>query len=166
MPEEISTELMEAVMTADETLDTAEYAPSAPEPADAGSAADPGPPVAVLQVGEPPSLSGSALPTAGVSPEPPVGLLSVGLLILLWSASTLYTVIIDSMNRIAGVKEHRSYIKIRLVAVLMTVVESTILVGSLVFLGVKKVKRVKAPERTISTSKDTVAYLKANAKRG
>jgi hypothetical protein len=41
-----------------------------------------------------------------------------------------------------------------------------LVVGALVFLGVRKVKRVKAPERTIATSKDTVAYLKANTKRG
>jgi hypothetical protein len=34
-----------------------------------------------------------------------------------------------------------------------------------VFLGIRKVKRIKAPERTISTSKDTVAYLQSNIKR-
>jgi membrane protein len=67
-----------------------------------------------------------------IQEEPPVGLLSVGVLILLWSASTLYTAIIDAMNRIAGVKDRRSYVKIRLVATLMAIVEATILVGSLV----------------------------------
>jgi hypothetical protein len=41
-----------------------------------------------------------------------------------------------------------------------------IVVGLLVFMGVRKVKRVRVPERTIATSKDTVAYLKANSKRG
>lgn len=30
----------------------------------------------------------------------------------------------------------------------------------LVFLGIRKVKRVKAPQRTIATTKDTVAFLK------
>jgi hypothetical protein len=40
------------------------------------------------------------------------------------------------------------------------------IVGVCAWLGVKKVKKVKAPERTIATSKDTVAYLKANTKRG
>ena len=40
-----------------------------------------------------------------------------------------------------------------------------LLIGALVFLGVRKVKRVKAPKRTIDTGKDTVAYLKANTKR-
>jgi putative superfamily III holin-X len=38
-------------------------------------------------------------------------------------------------------------------------------VGLSAFLGIKKVKRVRAPERTIATSRDTVAYLKANTKR-
>ncbi|HLY33330.1 MAG TPA: phage holin family protein [Jatrophihabitantaceae bacterium] len=41
-----------------------------------------------------------------------------------------------------------------------------LLVALFVVMGVRKVKRVRAPERTISTSKDTVAYLKANTKRG
>ncbi|MEO6886977.1 MAG: phage holin family protein [Jatrophihabitantaceae bacterium] len=41
-----------------------------------------------------------------------------------------------------------------------------LIIGLLVFIGVRKIKRVKAPARTIATSKDTVAYLKANTKRG
>lgn len=41
-----------------------------------------------------------------------------------------------------------------------------IVVGLLVFMGYKKVKRIKAPERTIATSRDTVAYLRANTKLG
>jgi hypothetical protein len=36
-----------------------------------------------------------------------------------------------------------------------------LVIGTCVWLGVRKVKRVKAPQRTIATSKDTVAYLKA-----
>ena len=36
-------------------------------------------------------------------------------------------------------------------------------VGACVFLGIKKVKRVKAPQRTIATSKETIAAL---TKRG
>lgn len=35
-----------------------------------------------------------------------------------------------------------------------------LLVGALAFLGIRKVKRVKGPARTIATSKETVAYLK------
>jgi hypothetical protein len=40
-----------------------------------------------------------------------------------------------------------------------------LLVVLMVLVGIKKVKRVRAPERTIATSKDTVAYLKAGTKR-
>lgn len=39
-----------------------------------------------------------------------------------------------------------------------------VLVAALVFLGVKKVKRVKAPQQTIDTGRDTVAYLKTHPK--
>lgn len=35
-----------------------------------------------------------------------------------------------------------------------------LVVAALVFVGLRKIKRVKAPERTISTSKETVAYLR------
>jgi hypothetical protein len=37
-----------------------------------------------------------------------------------------------------------------------------VLIVLLAFGGWRKVKKVKAPERTIATSKDTIAYLKAN----
>ncbi len=35
-----------------------------------------------------------------------------------------------------------------------------LLVGSFVYLGIRKIKRVRAPEKTIRTSKETVAYLR------
>ena len=38
-----------------------------------------------------------------------------------------------------------------------------VLIGLLVFFGIKSVKRVKAPARTIATSKETVAALKHRA---
>ena len=41
-----------------------------------------------------------------------------------------------------------------------------IVVAVLVWLGTKKVKRVKAPERTIATSRETVEYLKTNTHLG
>lgn len=92
-----------------------------------------------------------------IQQSPPVGLLSVGLVILLWSASSLYAAIIDAMNRIAGVKERRSYVKIRLVAILMTVVESTILVGSLVAIVgwswfLRKLGISSAPAQALATA--------------
>lgn len=39
-----------------------------------------------------------------------------------------------------------------------------IVVGLLVLVGFRKVRRVKAPQRTIETGKDTVAYLKSHPK--
>ena len=41
-----------------------------------------------------------------------------------------------------------------------------IIVVILGLLGVRKVKKVHGPQKTIETSKDTVAYLKANTRRG
>ncbi|HEY7048590.1 MAG TPA: phage holin family protein [Jatrophihabitantaceae bacterium] len=38
-----------------------------------------------------------------------------------------------------------------------------VLVATLVFLGIRKVKRVKAPERTIATAQETIAALKQHA---
>ena len=45
-------------------------------------------------------------------------------------------------------------------AFLVVFVAQLIVVGLLGLFGVRKVKRVKAPERTIETSKETVAYLR------
>ncbi len=39
--------------------------------------------------------------------------------------------VIDAMNRIYGVKERRGFLKLRLIAIFMTVVQAAILVGSL-----------------------------------
>ena len=50
----------------------------------------------------------------------------------------------------------------RWVAYLAVFAMQLVVVGGCVYLGVKKVKRVRAPERTIETSKETVAYLKAS----
>jgi Putative Actinobacterial Holin-X, holin superfamily III len=41
-----------------------------------------------------------------------------------------------------------------------------IVVAVLVWMGMKKVKRVKAPERTIATSRETMEYLKKNTRLG
>jgi membrane protein len=63
--------------------------------------------------------------------QPPLGLLLVGLGVTVWLASSLFVAIIDAMNRICGVTESRSLVKIRLVAIAMTCVQAVILVGSL-----------------------------------
>ncbi len=61
---------------------------------------------------------------------PPVGLLSIGLIITLWSASSLFAAIMDALNRVYGVDEARPFVKKRLTAILMTVIQATILIGS------------------------------------
>lgn len=50
----------------------------------------------------------------------------------------------------------------RWLAFLIVFVALLLLVGLFAFMGVKKVKRVKAPARTIATSKETVAYLRSH----
>lgn len=64
--------------------------------------------------------------------EPPFTLLSIGLVIALWTSSSLFLAIIDAMNRVYGVIETRSLVKLRLVAVLMTLIQSAILLGALI----------------------------------
>jgi membrane protein len=63
--------------------------------------------------------------------SPPVTLLSIGLAITLWLASSLFVAVIDAMNRIYGVRDRRGFVKLRVIAIFMTVVQAAILVGSL-----------------------------------
>ena len=67
-----------------------------------------------------------------IQSEPPVGLISIGLAITLWLASSLFVAVIDAMNRIYGVHERRNFFKLRLIAIFMTICQAAILVGSLV----------------------------------
>jgi membrane protein len=66
-----------------------------------------------------------------IQQHPPGGLISLGLAMTLWLASSLFVAIMDAMNRIYGVIETRSFLKRRLTAMLMTIVEAIILIGSL-----------------------------------
>lgn len=68
---------------------------------------------------------------ARLQEQPPVGLISLGLAITLWLASSLFIAIIDAMDRIYGVEETRPFWKLRLTAIVMTVVQAIIMVGSL-----------------------------------
>jgi membrane protein len=67
-----------------------------------------------------------------IQSQPPVALLSASGLIALWSASSLFLVVIDALNRSYGVKESRSLVRLRLTAMAMTVLEAACLLGSLV----------------------------------
>jgi membrane protein len=69
---------------------------------------------------------------AHIQGKPPVALLSLGVVIALWSASNLFLVVIDALNRTYGVKETRSFVKLRLTAMAMTLLQAACLLGSLV----------------------------------
>jgi membrane protein len=69
---------------------------------------------------------------ARIQGEPPLALLSVGAAIALWSSSNLFLVVIDALNRTYEVKETRSYVKLRLTAMAMTILQAACLLGSLV----------------------------------
>ena len=63
--------------------------------------------------------------------QPPVGFLSFGLLVTLWLASSMFVAIIDATNRIYGVRDRRGWVKLRLIAIAMTVIQAGILIGAL-----------------------------------
>jgi membrane protein len=69
---------------------------------------------------------------ARIQAAPPVRLLSLGVAIALWTASSLSLTIIDALNRIYGVAETRSFVKLRLTAMIMTLLQGAIMLGSLV----------------------------------
>jgi membrane protein len=68
---------------------------------------------------------------AEIQKKPQVGLISFTLAVTLWLASSLFVAIIDAMNRIYGVTETRPFWKIRLTAIVMTIIQAFILVSSL-----------------------------------
>jgi hypothetical protein len=86
-----------------------------------------------------------------------VGFFGAALVLLVFSLTFGFIALAEGIHAM-GVWRWLSYLIVFLFFVIVA--------GLFVFMGVKKVKRVKAPERTIATSKDTVAYLKANTKRG
>jgi membrane protein len=61
--------------------------------------------------------------------QPPTGLISFGLIAILWLSSSLFVAIMDAMNRIMGVKESRPLWKQRLVAMVMTLSQAAILIA-------------------------------------
>jgi membrane protein len=64
----------------------------------------------------------------------PMKLLAIGLPISLWLASSLFLAVIDALNRIYGVRETRSWLKLRLTAMAMTIIQAVILIGSLLLI--------------------------------
>jgi len=86
------------------------------------------------------SLSRQFLPAAAddlvrgelraIQAVPRVGIMSVSFLILLWSASSASVAVMESTNAAYGVRDRRPWWKRRLMAVVLTVVESFLLVGA------------------------------------
>src|SRR5262249_32104909 len=60
---------------------------------------------------------------------PPTGLVSFGLVALLWLSSSLFVAIIDALNRILGVTDSRPWWKQRVITILMTLIEAAILIA-------------------------------------
>ncbi len=91
---------------------------------------------ATLQESLPKEASGLILKQIKhIQQNPPTGLLSFGVIISLWLASTLFTAVIDAMNAVYGVEETRPFWKMRLTAIVMTIIQAVILVGSLVVIA-------------------------------
>lgn len=64
--------------------------------------------------------------------NPPFGLLSIGLLLTIWTSSSLFLAIIDGLDAMYGVRESRSFVRLRLTAILMTLLQAGILLVALV----------------------------------
>jgi membrane protein len=62
--------------------------------------------------------------------SPPVGVLSLSFVVLLWSSSSLFVSIMDATNAAYGVRDGRPWWKRRLLAIVLTVVEGALLVGA------------------------------------
>ena len=60
----------------------------------------------------------------------PVGLLSLSILLLLWSASSLFVAIMDTTNAAYAVRDERPWWKKRLLAIVLTIAETVLLIGA------------------------------------
>jgi membrane protein len=69
---------------------------------------------------------------ARIQSEPPVGLISVAVAVALWMVMSLSLTVIDALNRSFGVAETRSFVKLRLTALALTLLQAAVLLGSLV----------------------------------
>src|SRR5271165_727609 len=76
------------------------------------------------------SLLGRELAT--LQEKPPTGIISFGLVALLWLSASLFVAVMDAMNRIMGVQETRPFWKVRLTAMLMTLSQAAILIVAFV----------------------------------
>lgn len=71
---------------------------------------------------------------AHIQEQPPIGLVSISIVMLLWSASAVFVDIMDALNKIYGVKETRPYWHVRLWAILITIIQMAIGLVALIVL--------------------------------
>ncbi len=71
-----------------------------------------------------------------IQAENSVGLVSLSTLILIWSASSLFVAVMDTTNAAYGVRDDRPWWKRRLMAIVLTVVETILLVGAAVTIAI------------------------------
>ncbi len=69
---------------------------------------------------------------ARIQAKPPVGPISVGVVVALWTATNLSMTIIDALNRAYEVTETRSIVRLRLTALTLTLLQGSVLLMSLV----------------------------------
>ncbi|MGE5755226.1 MAG: YihY/virulence factor BrkB family protein [Planctomycetaceae bacterium] len=69
---------------------------------------------------------------ARIQSEPPVGLISVAVAVALWVVTSVSLTLIDALNRTFGVAETRSFAKLRLTGLALTLLQAAVLLGSLV----------------------------------
>lgn len=65
-----------------------------------------------------------------IQSEKSVGLLSLSILLLLWSASSMFVAIMDTTNAAYGVRDERPWWKRRLIAIVLTIAEIILLLGA------------------------------------
>ncbi|MBS2011138.1 MAG: YihY/virulence factor BrkB family protein [Cyanobacteria bacterium SZAS TMP-1] len=64
---------------------------------------------------------------ARIQQQPPLAVISITLLLALWTSSGLYTEIINALNRIMGVPETRSFWKLRLTSMIMVMLQTAVI---------------------------------------
>lgn len=62
--------------------------------------------------------------------SPPVGVLSFSFVVLLWSASSLFVAIMDATSASYNVRDSRSWLRRRLMAIVLALIESVLLIGA------------------------------------
>ena len=64
---------------------------------------------------------------ASIQSQPPLAVISITLLLALWTSSSLYSEIINSLNHILGVPETRAFWKLRLRSMAMVMLQTTVI---------------------------------------